>query len=292
MSDAIVDRLLAWAERTPEIRAVILTSTRARPEGPPDELSDWDVILAVTRPGPFAEGDLAWHGEVGEPLVRWGDEDALLGYPTWFRGVVYADHSKVDFTLWPEALLGVIGEQDRLPPGLDHGYRVLYDPDRRTRGWPQPTYTAYVLTPPTEAEYRAMVEEFWWGTTYFAKAVRRGERFFAASFMLEHDLKLIALRRMLEWRIAAGLDWQFAPGVYGRGIERHLDEGTIGLLHGTYASLEADDLWRALFTLVDLFRAVALEVADALGFRYPAEIDERMTNHLVDMRAADAGAHP
>lgn len=276
MTDPLLDRLLDWARRTPDIRTVILTSTRARPEGPPDELSDYDVILAVTDPERFAAGDLAWHAEIGSPLVRWGDEDELLGHPTAFRGVVYDDGEKVDFTIWPHALLEAIAEADRLPEGLDHGYRVLLDPDGRTRSWPEPTFSAYVLRPPSEAEYRAMVEEFWWGTTYLAKALRRGELFFAASFMLEHDLKLIALRTMLEWRIAAEHDWAFAPSVYGRGIERHLDDQERHGLTDTYASFDADDIRRALDATIDLFRRAAIDVAGALGYRYPGEIDERM----------------
>jgi aminoglycoside 6-adenylyltransferase len=286
MSDELLDRLVAWAGESPEIRAVILTSTRARPEGPPDELSDYDVILAVTEPKRFAEGDLGWHAALGTPLVRWGDEDELLGHHTFFRGVVYDDLAKVDFTIWPDALLDAIRGQERLPAGLDYGYRVLRDTDDRTAGWPAPTFSAYVLAPPTAAEYRAMVEEFWWGTTYLAKAVRRGELFFAASFMLEHDLKLIALRRMLEWRIAAASGWAHAPGAYGRGLEGHLDDAARRALRATYAGLDADAIWGALFGLIDLFGRTARDVAAALGYRYPDEIEARMTAHLHAAREA------
>lgn len=289
MTDPIVARLVAWAGRIPEVRAVILTSTRARPEGSPDELSDWDVIVVLNDPSGFAEGDLGWHAQIGTPLVRWGDEDELLGHPTWFRGVVYEGGDKVDFTLWPDALLEAVAAADRLPPGLDHGYRVLYDPDLRTAGWPQPTFTAHLLRRPSHADYRALVEEFWWGTTYLAKAVRRGELFFASSFMLEHDLKLIALLRMLEWRAAARAGWRFAPGVYGRGIERHLDAPERRLLAATYASLDGDAIWRALDATVELFRTAAAEVADALGTRYPDEVDEGMARLLAVARAAHRG---
>lgn len=286
MRDPLLDRLLAWASGTSEVRAVILTSTRARPEGPIDELSDYDVILVVTEPVRFSD-DLGWQAAIGTPFVRWGDEDELLGHPTSFRGVIYDDHAKVDFTIWPDVLLEAIAASDTLPPGLDHGYRVLFDPDGRTRDWSAPTYRAYLLGRPSEAEYRAMVEEFWWGTSYVAKAVRRGELFFASSFMLEHDLKLIALLRMLEWRIAADHDWSWVPGVYGRGLERHLDDATITALDNTYAGLDADAIWAALFRLTGLFRRAATDVASALGYVYPREIDARMTDHLVAIRDRD-----
>ena len=133
MSDKVLDTLVAWAERTPEIRAMILTSTRAKVDGPVDEFSDYDVILAVTDPASFAGGDLGWQAAYGTPLVRWGDEDELYGWTTNFRGVIYQDHVKVDFTIWPDALLEALAERETLPPGLDHGYRVLLDKDGRTR---------------------------------------------------------------------------------------------------------------------------------------------------------------
>ncbi len=284
MSDRVLEALVSWGERTDDVRAMILTSTRATADGPVDEFSDYDVILVVTEPASFAHGDLAWQSAYGTPLVRWGDESELHGLPTSFRGVVYDDHVKVDYSIWPDALLDAVAEHDTLPPGLDHGYRVLLDKDGRTRGWPAPTYTAYILARPSAAEYRALVEEFWWGMTYAAKALRRGELFFAHSFMLEHDLKLIALLRMLEWSVAADRDWAFVPGVYGRGLERHLGREILDELAATYPGHTADEIWSALFGLTDLFRRLASDVAAALGYAYPQELDERMTSYLAEVR--------
>lgn len=284
MSDSVLDRLVAWGERTPEIRAMILTSNRARPDGAVDLFSDYDIILAASDPERLA-GDLAWQEEAyGPRLVGWGDDDELFGLPTRFRGVVYRDHVKVDYTIWPNALLEAVAAHPTLPEGLDHGYRVLLDKDARTRSWPEPTFTAYVLAPPSEAEYQAQVEEFWWDMSYLPKSVRRGDLFFASSFMVEHDLKYLSLRRMLEWRIAIERDWIFAPGSHGRRLEEQLDAETLGDLSQTYASLDADAIWDAVFQLAALYRRVATEVATALGYEYPQEIDDRMTAYLRGVR--------
>lgn len=284
MSDRVLDALVGWGERTPEVRAMILTSSRVRPDGAVDEFSDYDVILAVTDPERFA-GDLAWQEEAyGPRLVGWGDEDELFGLLAPFRGVVYHDHVKVDYTIWPDALLESVAAHPTLPEGLDHGYRILLDKDDRTLGWPEPTFTAHVLVPPSEAEYRAQVEEFWWEVSYLPKSVRRGDLFFASSFMLEHDLKFVSLRRMLECRIAVQRDWTFAPGSHGRGLEQHLDAETLHALSETYASLDADAIWDAAFRLAALYRRVATDVAAALGYEYPQEIDDRMTAYLRGVR--------
>jgi hypothetical protein len=48
MQNPVIKRILAWAEREEAVRVVAITSTRAREEGPPDELSDYDIVLALT----------------------------------------------------------------------------------------------------------------------------------------------------------------------------------------------------------------------------------------------------
>jgi hypothetical protein len=41
----VLDTLIAWGHREPAVRAMILTSSRARPGGQVDDFSDYDVIL-------------------------------------------------------------------------------------------------------------------------------------------------------------------------------------------------------------------------------------------------------
>jgi hypothetical protein len=84
----VVEKLVAWGTDNPLIRAMILTSSRTRPGGPVDLLSDYDLILAVIDVGPFAFDD-AWISDYGSPMVRWGDQDEMHGLTTYFRGVVY-----------------------------------------------------------------------------------------------------------------------------------------------------------------------------------------------------------
>ena len=89
---------------------------------------------------------------------------------------------------------------------------------------------------------------------------------------------------MLEWGIAVMRDWTFAPGSHGRRLEHHLDAKTLHDLAETYASLDADAIWVAAFRLAALYRRVATDVAAALGYEYPQEIDDRMTAYLRGVR--------
>jgi aminoglycoside 6-adenylyltransferase len=281
--DAVLGKLLEWCGAEARIRAVILTSSRATPDRRADLLSDYDVILAVQDPAAFA-GEDGWVSQYGAPAARWGDESELLGLPTSFRGVVYADGVKIDYTIWPEEMLQRASAADALPEGLDVGYRVLLDKDGRTDGWLPPTYRAHIPAPPTEAAYRAQVEEFWWSATYVAKALWRGEVVFA-KFVLDQDMRLGPLRRVLEWRIELDHDWSLRPGAYGRGLERLLPPDLAAELAATYVGAGVEENWDALFATAALFRRVATEVGAALGHGYPLEdVDEVVTAHLEAVR--------
>jgi len=282
----VLERLTRWAREEPAISAVILTSSRARGDETMDELSDYDVILAVRDAAVFASHD-AWGAGYGTPLVRWGDEHELYGETTYFRGVVYEDGVKIDYTLWPDDLLDRVGRASVLPDDLDVGYRVLLDRDGRTSGWARPTYCAHVPAQPSEAEFQALFDEFWWSTTYVAKSLRRGEVFFT-KFTLDYDVKFVALRRLLEWRIELDHGWSLRPGAYGRGLERLLPSELWAELSSTYVGTGVEENWEALFRTIQLFRRVAREVAEALGYEYRQNVDDKVTGQLRAVRASPA----
>ena len=278
--DVVLGRLLAWCEDDSRVRAVVLTSSRANGRG--DQLSDYDVVLAVRDAVSF-RADSEWVRRYGEPAARWGDEGELLGLATSFLGVVYADGVKVDYTVWPEELLARVSAADALPDGLDVGYRVLLDKDGLTAAWAPPSYRAHIPARPAEDEYRAVVEEFWWASTDAAKALWRGEVEFA-KFVVDHDMKLGPLRRVLEWKIELDGDWSVRPGVCGRGLERLLPADLRDDLAATYVGSGVEESWRALDATIALFRRVATEVADHLGYAYPVEADRQVSAHLAAVR--------
>ncbi len=278
----VVERLVAWGQAQPSVRAMILTSSRARPDGAVDALSDYDVILAVNDPGGFAQ-DSAWQSGYGDPMVRWGDQGELYGVTTYFRGVIYEDGAKIDYTIWPDALLEQVAAEPALPDMLDVGYRVLLDRDGRTSDWKPPTYRAHIPARPTKTEYRDLVEEFWWSATYVAKSLWRDDLVFAR-FILERDLKIDTLLLMLEWRIEIDHDWSVKPGVLGRGLKQLLSADTWSELERTYVGPGSEENWAALSRTTALFRRVAIEVAEGLGYDYPQDVDDQVTAHLEDVR--------
>jgi aminoglycoside 6-adenylyltransferase len=258
VDDPVLSRVLAWAEGEDAVRLVVLTSTRAN--GRADEHSDYDVIVALTDLDRFDPASYR------TPAARWGDEHLVHGARALFRGVVYDDGTKIDWTLWPAEVPQLVVERG-LNDALDVGYRVLLDKDGVTDRWPAPTYTAHIPAKPTEDEYVALVEEFWWSTTYVTKARKRGEEFFAR-FILDLDMTYGCLRRMLEWRIELERDWSWKPGAFGRAIERELPPELAQELLGAHGSYERT---------VELFVRVAHEVGDALGYAYPQSAEDAVS---------------
>ena len=191
--------------------------------------------------------------------------------------------AKIDFTLWPAAILNAITKEESLPEGLDVGYEVLLDKDALTRGLKPPTFRAHIPLRPTQSEFTALVEEFWWESTYVAKHLWR-DVLLPAKYNLDHMMKQYMLRKMIEWRIEVEHDWSLRPGAYGKGLKRLLNSKTWTTLESTYAGASIEDNWDALFRTSELFRVTAIAVADALDYPYPERLDSRVTRYLQDVR--------
>ena len=278
----VVDQLVAWGTAHPLIRAMILTSSRTRPDGPVDLLSDYDLILAVTDVSAFAFKD-EWIADYDRPMVRWGDQGEMYGLATYFRGVIYQNHIKIDYSIWPVEMLERIAASGSLPDQLDVGYRILLDKGGETARWKPASYQAHIPARPTNVEYDALVEEFWWSATYVAKSLWRDDLVFAR-WNLEQDIKLGTMLRMFEWRIEIDHHWSVKPGIYGRGLKQLIPPDIWSEFVCTYGPLDIEATWEALGRAIALFRRVAVDIGTSLGYVYPQEVDDNVSAYLNEIR--------
>jgi aminoglycoside 6-adenylyltransferase len=285
----VIESLVEWGENDPRVRAMVLTSSRAVPNAPSDVFSDYDVILALTEVRPFFE-DRAWLSAFGPVLVLYRDpltdERGMLrsGYVTQ-----YENGLKIDFSLWPVEKLQEVVASAELPEEFDAGYRVLLDKDRLLDGLKPASYRAYIPVPPSEAEYGEVVELLFHEATYAAKHLWRDD-LMAAKYNLDNVMKQEDLRRMLEWQIELDHGWSVKPGPYGRRLKRWLRPELWSELEGTYTGADLEENWEALFRTIALFRKVAVEVGERLGYAYPYELDRRAVAYLEKVRNLDRGA--
>ena len=275
----IIEQLICWGEGEPLLRAAILTSSRAIPRAHTDAFSDYDVILILTNIQPFF-ADRSWLEAFGSVLALY--RDSLIvdrGFQRSAYVTQYEDGLKIDFNLWPVELLKQIVAESQLPNEFDAGYKVLIDKDNLTTDLKPPTYRAYIPTPPTETEYRDKIESFFLDTMYVAKFLWRDD-LMAAKYILDNSLKQDHLLPMFEWHIEIDHNWSLKLGPYGRRLKQRLRQDLWAELEKTYTGAELESNWTALFQTINLMRRVATEVGEALGFRYPDELEQRVRNYL------------
>jgi aminoglycoside 6-adenylyltransferase len=282
--------LIQWAERQPAVRAMLLTSNRAVPGAPVDALSDYDVVLVVQGIHPFFE-ERAWLEHFGPVLLVYWDpiyRAPGTGIEVTANVTQYADGLKIDFTLWPVELLQRIAQDAALTPELDAGYLVLQDKDVLTEGMPAPSYRGYVPVPPTDEEFQTWVSDFWSDPPYVAKCLWRDE-LLPAKWCLDTDMKHRYLRQMLEWRVECDHGWSVPVGALGKGLKRRLPPEIWAQLEESFVGADGADNWEALFNTMALFRRVAIEVAEHLGYVYPHELDERVSAYVRQVQTLDRG---
>ncbi len=294
----LLDRFIAWAQTQPDIRAALLVGSQARIDRPADEWSDLDVIVITTRPEYYvAETD--WVTNVGVPWLTFiektgtGDERE--------RRVLFAGGLDVDFALIPsrkaQQLLLLQRLQRRFPPLLRllpqgmarqfrqgladfadlarRGVRVLLDKDGMAAHLALVTTETVPLRPPTPKEFLEVSNDFWYHAVWTVKKLRRGELWVAKScgdVYMKH-----LLLRMIEWHARADNGWDYDTWHGGRFLEQWADPRAMPGLRQAFAHYDENDVGRALLATMDLFRWLATETARQLGYPYPAEAEEQVT---------------
>jgi aminoglycoside 6-adenylyltransferase len=176
--------------------------------------------------------------------------------------------------------------EPQLPDYLDAGYQVLFDRTGLGAYLKPPTYKAFILHKPTEEEFQDLVNEFWWETTYVAKYLWRDD-LFAARYSFDSVIKQQLLVKMLQWYVEIRYGWSLVLGPTGRHLKKYLPSDVWLGVETTFAGPRIDESWDALFSTTELFRRVAIEVADNLEYRYPHDLDENVTDYLARIRSME-----
>jgi aminoglycoside 6-adenylyltransferase len=277
-ADPVAARIAEWAAGRRDIGTALLIGSRASPQGPRDAFSDYDVVLFLESGSRLAQRD-DWLETFGRPVIvfRETTEHRAETVPT--RLVQFREGHRIDFTLSRMELLRRIVEQDALPDWLAAGYSVLLDKGGFAERLAPPSGMAWIPRPPSEAEYRAVVDEFWWESLYVAKYVGRHE-LLPARYSLETVLRFRCLVPMLEWYAQLTRDWEQSVGVQGSGLRWLLEPEERTMLDRTYAGEKLKQHADALDAMIELFTRAARAVARDRGFEYPLTV-ERETRALL-----------
>jgi aminoglycoside 6-adenylyltransferase len=274
----MLDLILSTAREDERIRAAILNGSRANPNAPRDPFQDFDVVYLVTDVAPFKRNE-QWIARFGELMILQQPEDMQDPPPPGDGGYTYlmqfADGNRLDLGLWPVDRLDEL-ERDSLSV-------LLLDKDGILRPFDPPSEGDYLPRPPTAKAFADCCNEFWWVSPYVAKGLWRREIVYA-KHTLDHYVR-DELMKMIGWYVGVETGFARNPGKFGKYLAQYLPPELWELLLNTYAGADYERTWKALFTAGDLFRRLALHVAEHYGFEYPHADDARVSAHLRHVRS-------
>ncbi len=269
----MLDLIINTARQDERVRAVIMNGSRVNPNAPKDFFQDYDVVYLVTEKASFL-ADPAWIKVFGELMILQLPDEMSDPPPEGKDHYAYlmqfADGNRIDLSLFPTNKLDQL-EDDSLT-------LTLLDKDGILPKFDPPNDTSYLPKPPTAKKFFDCTNEFWWCSPYVAKGLWRHEIVHAKQMM---DLYVREqLDKMLVWYVGIRNDFQESPGKMGKYLEKYLEPELWQLLLRTYSDADYNHTWSALLAMGDLFRRIAIPVAEHFGFQYPSGDDQRVTAHL------------
>jgi aminoglycoside 6-adenylyltransferase len=290
----------AWAQRRPDIRAAVVVGSQARVQRPADEWADLDIVM-LCRSIERYRSRTEWLDELGKVWVTTTLGENVAGEPERFA--LFEGGLTVDFLLisdmkakWGVRLLRLLKrfpKSGRLLPGglaarfgrlaaltsgtFGRGMRVLLDKDGLLDDMRRVIDRAPPEEWPTQGEFLEVVNGFWWLADRTARKLGRGELYVAITY---HRGLVDQIVRMAEWqaRATSGQDYDTWHG--GRFLEEWADPRAVEGLRQAFPHCNREDIQRALFATMDLFRWLAIEAAERLGYPYPTAADERVTEWI------------
>jgi aminoglycoside 6-adenylyltransferase len=88
------------------------------------------------------------------------------------------------------------------------------------------------------------------------------------------------LLRMIEWHARAKRGWGYDTWFRGRFLEKWADPQALRQMRDVFSHYDEADVKRSLLAAMSLFRALALETAERLGYSYPEEADKQVTEWI------------
>jgi aminoglycoside 6-adenylyltransferase len=267
--------ILGFARDRDDVRAVVMTGSRANPKATQDRFQDYDITYLVEDVAPYRQN---WQIPLyfGEIMILQTPDDmgASVSIEMSYAYLMqFTDGNRMDLMFRPAA--------DVAPIVADSLSRVLLDKDQRF-ALPPPCLRSYLPHKPTAKEFADCCNEFWWVNSYVAKGLYRDQIPYAKG-MLDGSIRS-QLLQMLTWYVGVTTDFQISVGLMGKYLKTHLADDLWRLVERTYSDAQPDNIWESLFVTNELFRRVGRVTAQTFGFAYPEQEDAAVSSLLRNIR--------
>lgn len=262
----MLDLILDTAKKDDRIRAVYMNGSRTDKNVKKDIFQDYDIVYVVQQTKPFYETK-NWIDIFGERLyMQCPDEvDRSIGLEVDFDKcygwlIQFKDGNRLDLHVVPVEEANVL--EDKLCV-------ILMDKDGILPGIPEPSDEDYWIKKPTQSEFAACCNEFWWCLNNIAKGLWREEIPYVQK--MYYDGSHAQLMKLLNWKIGYETGFQISTGKASKYIKSYLSDEIWNRFLKTYINGSIDDIWQSVFSMCDLFNDIACEMEKCWGYIYNSE---------------------
>lgn len=273
--------ILNTANQDERIRAAYMNGSKVNPTIEKDAYQDYDIVYAVTDIIPFIKdrrwltvfGDTYMVQEPDDPEMFGGESYDRMDKYTWL--MLFDDGNRIDLTVQTLKKAQSEVTTDKLTV-------LLLDKDGLLPQLMPPTDRDYHVKKPSEREYLACCNEFWWCLNNVAKGIARDELPYAMQ-MYNCNVRDM-LDRMVEWQIGINTEFTASAGKMGKFYKKYLSDELYLLYAQTYSTSDYEQLWESVLTACSLFRRIAITVADVFGYKYNQNDDKNMMQYITNVR--------
>ena len=256
-------RLIFQTAKSLQVDAVALSGSRTDTKAPKDKFQDYDVVYIVDNLEDLIS-DLSWLDQFGKRIV---EQEVTLGHRRLFL-MLFEDGNRIDLTLCPKEHM-----QEWVDSEAD--FKVLKDNKGLFEVY-QPNLKRYWTTLPTEEEFAASCNEFWWVSAYVVKGIRRDQLIYTTDHL--YGICQQELLKILAWQVARdrgvvdiGKNYKYLFNYLPAEKEKEFSN----LLD--FSSL--DKIIQSLFATMQLFHQEAQRLAQKMSFDYDRKVAEKMIGY-------------
>ena len=270
-TDTEMMELIVQIAESLKVEAVALSGSRTNSESFKDEFQDYDVVYIVENLECLIS-DLSWLDRFGNRLI---EQHNLLGHRYLYL-MLFEDGNRIDLTLCPK---------EHIQEWVDSeaNFEVIKD-DKGLFETYLPSPRRYWICPPTEEEFAASCNEFWWVSAYVVKAIRRNQLIYATDHL--YGICQQELLKVLAWQVASD------KGIVDVGKNyKHLFHYLPIEKEKEFSALldlsSLEKISQSLFATMNVFDREAQILAQKSGFTYDLEVakklmtyaEEKLSNH-------------
>ena len=274
----IYEIILDIARKDNRIKAIYMNGSRTNPNVPKDIFQDYDIVYVVDETKSFIE-DKKWINQFGDIMyMQFPDENPFYQSDKknsygWL--MQFNDGNRIDLTVQTLEYAKEHIFDDKL-------CRVLWDKDDVLPTLKESTDIDYHVKCPTQEQFLACCNEFWWCSNNIAKGLWREEITYVqdmTNFVVRKQLE-----KMLMWKVGIITDFSVSVGKSAKYMNIWLEKEIYQGYLKTYFISEIEEAWKAIFIMCDLFDKIAKEISVDLKYCYDHNEVEMARKYLMDVK--------